>query len=156
MRSKSLISTFNCSLLQQIFPINYLISVKYSTPSAELLFFFFFFTQQKGRKKITCALQSASIWAAIWVFNVRASIHRRLRLCRPKRWVYIRRGFSEAVTWASAGVDQRREQRAVPLKPQTDWPCGHKPRAQLIGCLSHFKLNFFSAVGEEHRTCCAS
>lgn len=52
MRSKSLISTFNCSLLQQIFPIYYLTSVKYSTPSAELLFFFFLLSKRGEKNNI--------------------------------------------------------------------------------------------------------
>lgn len=126
---KSLISTFNCSLLQQTFPIHYLASVKYSTLSAEVLTF-----------------QQALIWAMISVLSVRVSNATAVfpvfgfHFCKRNSPIDNRRGFTPAVIEAFAGIN--RALHAYGSQQQMmSWRRGsrkwrHQPGPYLIGCLS--------------------
>lgn len=125
---KSLISTFNCSLLRQTFPIYYLASVKYLTVSVEVLTF-----------------QQALIWAMISVLSVRVSnatafIWWRLPFLRSKQQNDNGSGFTPAVIEASVGIN--RALHAYSSRQQMmSWWLGsrkwrHQPGPYLIGCLS--------------------
>lgn len=125
---KSLISTFNCSLLRQTFPIHYSASVKYLTASVEVLTF-----------------QQALIWAMISVLSVKvcnatAFIRWRLPFLRTKQPIDNRSGFTPAVIEASAGMN--RALHAYSSQQQMmSWRLGsrkwrHQPGLYLIGCLS--------------------